>query len=271
MIKKFLPLLTISTLLPQCVSCMDSVNQTLAASASKSTPATGSIPLEERFQEVKPHLLNQAFKGSLVKIKNIIQPIRCIIAHTSETKEHQDLVYEVAASLKVAGLLVDLNNIWEHKENKLPRFIEKISTTERVVFFSSQEFMEKYDSLEEESPAKQALVELKTRISIIIPAILNGTLSTSFPIFMRGIVGINFNNPANYFDQIFELLKEIIPSKEREISSSMQEVAVAKQILNSSLSPDLMKKFIQQYEDYKKREEELDRQLAANLMEDLLL
>jgi len=253
------------------VSLLNIGSETSGASSSNSVIAFDSLPLERKFQEVKPYLLDHAFKGILSEIKECppANSTRCFISYVREIEAHTDLIDQIAKDLKAAG--AHIYDLWDTSPGtSISRFTENIRRSDKVILFGSQKLMENYGSLGEgtiNAEIEQIFGELIREEGKVIPILLDGTISTSFPPFIRGVVNIDFKDPTLYFENACKLLRRVCSQKEEQILPLIEKFMKVKAALENCRSPTLMAKAVNRYEKRQEEEGETNKILMNSLID----
>jgi len=242
---KNLFLFLISLIVPLQVFSLDPAYVALSAASSNSTVVSAFTPLEERFEGIKPHLLKHVFQNTSIEVAKIspINSISCFLNYAWEVKEHQDLARQIAKNLKAARVKQYVDR-WENRSGKIThRFAGKIEKSNRVIFLGSQELMEDYDSLGEgtiNTEIEQIFKKLIQEEGKVIPILLDGNISTSFPSFIREVFNIDFRDTTLYFENACELLRRVCSQKEEQILLFINKFIRVKTSLYPHLPTDLM-------------------------------
>ncbi len=122
----------------------------------------------------------------------------------------------LATDLQKAGVTVVLDR-WENARigASVPRFVERVGKTDRVIVVGTSLYRKKYDNNEpmrsfvvaaEGDLIGKRMIGTETEKECVLPVLLEGTEESSFPPLLQGRVYADFRNSEAYFDAAFELL-----------------------------------------------------------------
>jgi len=272
MLRKSISLVT-GLFLAQLASAMQSQEiQSREKSVASSSSGVLERTLEERFEEVKPHILNHAFQGCLSEIKDVLADSpTCFLSYAWGVKENEEFVHQVADFLKTAGIKTYLDIKDNLAGSFISRFTEKIGESDKVILFGSQRLRKKYDAIGAGSviniEISQIFTELRRYQEKVIPVILDGSIQTSLPPFLADVVSLDFRNPNLQFEHTFSLLKRIVPEKEQDIKPIIEEFSRIQRLINSSLDDIQKQDFINRHEAQRRAREDLDKQLIGGIID----
>jgi V8-like Glu-specific endopeptidase/tetratricopeptide (TPR) repeat protein len=180
---------------------------------------------------LRQELTEFQFIDTLRKIPSLIKEgPRCFISYAHGIPEHEKLVCNLGSQLKEAGINVALD-IWDNKAGSVSsKFIEKISTSDYIIFVGSKHLMKKYHSegrgYHINLEIDLIIEKLRVKPGSVIPIILDGEKKSSLPAALGTIQYIDFKFPENYYSQVFELLETLLPND--DLSNFIKEFTTLK-------------------------------------------
>jgi hypothetical protein len=121
----------------------------------------------------------------------------------------------LAADLQKAGIKVLLDRWHNPPGSSIGRFIDRLEKVDRIVAVGTVAYRKKYDNEDTESGTVVAAecAQINTRMrgpekrkATIIPVLLEGTATTSFPPCLSDQVFSDFRKSEAYFNKTMELL-----------------------------------------------------------------
>jgi hypothetical protein len=145
-----------------------------------------------------------------------ITPPECFISYAWGVSEHERWVEKrLATDLQKAGLGVLLDR-WENAPgSSLQRFLDRLENVDRIVSVGTNRYRHKYDNLD---PATGTVVAAECKLiglrmrgpeklqRTVVPALLEGDATKSFPPCLHDQVFCDFRNEATYFTTAFDLI-----------------------------------------------------------------
>jgi WD40 repeat protein len=122
----------------------------------------------------------------------------------------------LATDLQKAGINVVLDR-WENARigKSVPRFVDRVATSDRIVVVGTPRYRQKYDNQEPMRPFVLAaegdligkrMIGTEAGKECILPVLLTGTEETSFPPLLQGRVYADLRNDRDYFVTVFDLI-----------------------------------------------------------------
>ncbi|MDQ1272333.1 MAG: hypothetical protein QG591_963 [Planctomycetota bacterium] len=153
---------------------------------------------------------------SYVTDQEIISP-ECFISYAWGNPD-QELWVErsLAKDLQKAGIKVVLDQ-WENARigASVPRFVERVGKTDRVLVVGTPLYRKKYDNNEpiggfvvaaEGDLIGKRMIGTEADKESVLPVLLDGSDKSAFPIILQGRVYADFRKSEAYFDEVFKLL-----------------------------------------------------------------
>jgi small GTP-binding protein len=148
--------------------------------------------------------------------KQITSP-DCFISYAWGQPEHERWVEEsLAADLQKAGIPVVLDR-WENARvgASVPRFVERVGKSGRVIVVGTPLYRKKYDNDEpmrgfvvaaEGDLIGKRMIGAEAEKESVLPVLLDGTEESAFPHLLHGRVYADFRKSETYFDAALTLL-----------------------------------------------------------------
>jgi WD40 repeat protein len=142
---------------------------------------------------------------------------RCFLTYAWGVPAHEQWVRErLAPDLAKAGVDVLLDR-WDNARigSSVTRFVERVATAEKVIVVGTPEYRRKYDNDEpvggyvvaaEGDLVGRRLVGSEAAKRSVLPLLLDGEESTSFPALLQGRVFADFREEEDYFLALFDVL-----------------------------------------------------------------
>ncbi|MDQ1274981.1 MAG: hypothetical protein QG610_554, partial [Euryarchaeota archaeon] len=122
----------------------------------------------------------------------------------------------LAKDLQKAGIKVVLDQ-WENARigASVPRFVERVGKTDRVLVVGTPLYRKKYDNNEpiggfvvaaEGDLIGKRMIGTEADKESVLPVLLDGSDKSAFPIILQGRVYADFRKSEAYFDEVFKLL-----------------------------------------------------------------
>ena len=134
----------------------------------------------------------------------------CFISYAWGIPEHEQWVERrLAADLQKAGIKVVLDR-WENERvgASVPRFVERVEGSDRVIVVGTPRYRTKYDNKEqlggfvvaaEGDLIGKRMIGTEAAKESVAPVLLAGTAETSFPPLLQGRVHADFRKTEDYF------------------------------------------------------------------------
>ena len=141
----------------------------------------------------------------------------CFISYAWGNPEHEHWVEKsLATDLQKAGITVVLDR-WENARigASVPRFVERVGKSDRVIVVGTPLYREKYDNNEpmrgfvaaaEGDLIGTRMIGTEAQKESVLPVLLEGTEESAFPHLLQGRVYADFRKNEAYFDVALELL-----------------------------------------------------------------
>jgi hypothetical protein len=164
-----------------------------------------------------------AYESALSWVKSNIRerfartnPPDCFISYPWGVDEHEKWVVRLATDLRKAGIDVVLDRWHNTPGTSVTKFIERISSVDLVVAVGTPNYRKKYDSEDSDPVVDAELRLIGTRLrkrpaqrSRVIPVLLRGEQSSSFPPQLEDSVFLDFRLDTYYFAKLFDLVLTI--------------------------------------------------------------
>ena len=155
------------------------------------------------------------FEQALFRLKNYVteQNIAvpdCFISYAWGNPEHERWVERsLATDLQKAGIMVVLDR-WENARigASVPRFVERVAKTDRVIVVGTPLYRKKYDNNEpmggfvvaaEGDLIGKRMIGTEAGKESVLPVLLEGTEESAFPLLLQGRVYADFRKSEAYF------------------------------------------------------------------------
>jgi hypothetical protein len=164
----------------------------------------------------------------------------CFISYAWGNAQHERWVEKsLATDLQKAGIDVILDRWHNTKIGKsVPRFVDRVATSDRVVVVGTPLYRRKYDNREPMGPFVLAaegdmigdrMLGTETEKECVLPVLLAGTKQTSLPPLLRGHVFADFRDDHDYFVVALDLILSLydIPFYDpavRKLRESLREI-----------------------------------------------
>jgi len=178
-----------------------------------------------------------------------IAPPECFISYAWGVSDQELWVEHILATdLQKAGITLVLDQ-WENKRigASVPRFIERVGKTERVLVVGTPLYQEKYNNgnpmggyvlAAEGDLIGKRMIGTEAKKESVLPVLLAGTEESSFPLLLQGRVYADFCKSEAYFDTALELLLSLYNIKPNDpISIELRELLMG-QRERKVFSPD---------------------------------
>ncbi|MGB9939628.1 GTP-binding protein [Methanosarcina sp.] len=169
------------------------------------------------------------FEQVLFRLKSYVTDqeivsLECFISYAWGNPD-QELWVErsLAKDLQKAGIMVVLDR-WENARigASVPRFVESVGKTDRVLVVGTPLYRKKYDNSEpmrgfvvaaEGDLIGKRMIGTETEKESVLPVLLEGTDKSAFPILLQGRVYADFRKSEAYFDELLKLLLSLYQIK----------------------------------------------------------
>ena len=172
------------------------------------------------------------FEQALFRLKTYvteqkIAPPECFVSYAWGNPDHERWVEKsLATDLQKAGIVVVLDR-WENARigASVPRFVERIGKSDRVVVVGTPLYRKKYDNNEpmrgfvvaaEGDLIGKRMIGTEAQKESVLPLLLEGTEESAFPYLLHGRVYGDFSRGEAYFDVALELLLSLYGIKSTE-------------------------------------------------------
>jgi len=151
----------------------------------------------------------------------------CFISYAWGNPEHERWVEKsLATDLQKAGIAVVLDR-WENARigASVPRFVERVAKSDRVIVVGTPLYRKKYDNKEpmrgfvaaaEGDLIGKRMIGTEAQKESVLPVLLDGMEESAFPHLLHGRVYADFRNTETYFDTVLELLLSLYQIKPQE-------------------------------------------------------
>ena len=151
----------------------------------------------------------------------------CFISYAWGNPDHERWVEKsLATDLQKAGMSVVLDR-WENARigASVPRFVERVGKSERVIVVGTPLYRKKYDNNEpmrgfvvaaEGDLIGKRMIGTEAQKESVLPLLLEGTEESAFPHLLHGRVYADFSRDEAYFDVALELLRSLYGIKSTE-------------------------------------------------------
>ncbi|MGB6164451.1 MAG: TIR domain-containing protein [Pseudonocardiaceae bacterium] len=141
----------------------------------------------------------------------------CFISYAWGDERHERWVeHELAADLSKAGITVVLDR-WENARigASVPRFVERIAGTRKVIVVGTPLYRTKYDNNQPMGAFVAAaegdligtrMIGSETAKQSVLPVLLDGSSESSFPPLLQGRVYADFRPVRRYLPTVFDLI-----------------------------------------------------------------
>jgi small GTP-binding protein len=175
------------------------------------------VEQQRRQADARTRFEQAIFRVQAYVTEQKIKPPQCFISYAWGVKEHERWVEKsLATDLQKAGIDVVLDR-WENAKigASVPRFVERVAATDRVIVVGTLLYRKKYDNDEpmrgfvvaaEGDLIGKRMIGAEARKQTVLPALLEGTEETAFPPLLHGRVFASFTEPDNYFPAAFNLI-----------------------------------------------------------------
>ena len=150
------------------------------------------------------------------------KPPSCFISYAWGNPEDERRVAHLATDLRNAGIDVIFDRWHNRPGSSITRFIELIPAADFVVMIGTTRLRQKYDTQDADPIVAAELKLINTKLrkrsqsERVLPLLLEGQASTSFPPLAEDSVFVDFRDEDSYFEQLFEVLLTLygIPAHE---------------------------------------------------------
>lgn len=171
---------------------------------------------------------------SYVTDQKIASP-ECFISYAWGIQDHESWVErKLAMDLQKAGIIVLLDR-WENARigASVPRFVERVGKTDRVIVVGTPLYQEKYDNdkpmggfvlAAEGDLIGKRMIGSEAKKESVLPILLDGSDESSFPLLLQGRVYADFRKPKAYFGTALDLLLSLYNiSPQQPVSIELRE------------------------------------------------
>jgi hypothetical protein len=140
-----------------------------------------------------------------------IAPPECFISYAWGNPDHERWVEKsLATDLQKGGIRVVLDR-WENARigASVPRFVERVAESDRVIVVGTPLYRKKYDNREPMSGFVAAaegdlignrMIGTEAQKETVLPVLLEGTAESAFPPLLHGRVHADFTKSEVYFE-----------------------------------------------------------------------
>jgi small GTP-binding protein len=200
-----------------CNECGEKMTLALRAPIQLTMAQQAQVTEQRRFAEQRTR-----FEQALVHLRAHVEETRirvpeCFLSYAWGDSEHERWVeHHLARDLQKAGITVVLDR-WDNGRigSSVPRFIERIQRSDRVLVVGTPLYRQKYANVQPMggyvAAAEGDLIGLRMigteeRKESVLPVLLAGTADDAFPPLLQGRVYADFRDPDAYFPAIFDLI-----------------------------------------------------------------
>ncbi len=172
------------------------------------------------------------FERVLFRLKNYVTEQKiavpeCFISYAWGNPDQELWVEKsLATDLQKAGIKVVLDR-WENARigASVPRFVERVGKTDRVIVVGTPLYRKKYDNNQpmrgfvaaaEGDLIGERMIGTEAEKENVLPILLEGTKKSAFPPLLHSRVYADFRNSEAYFDTMFELLLSLLQIKPQD-------------------------------------------------------
>jgi TIR domain len=201
---------------------------------------------KQQIEEVEANHLavdqRSRFEQVLFRLKSYITDqgiasLECFISYAwGNTEQELWVERNLATDLQKAGIKAVLDR-WENARigASVPRFVERVGKSNRVIVVGTPLYLRKYDNEEpmgsfvlaaEGDLIGKRMIGTEKEKESILPILLEGTQNSSFPLLLQSRVYADFRNKKAYFVEMFKLILSIYQIKNtdpvaRELNESL--------------------------------------------------
>ena len=156
------------------------------------------------------------FRLKTLTVESGQKPPQCFISYAWGNTEHERWVEKILATdLQKAGINILLDRWHSLPGSSIGRFIDHLEKVDRIVVVGSSTYRKKYDNEDlsagtviaaEFAQVNARMMGPEKQKGSIIPILLEGEKSTSFPPCLHDRVFSDFRNIETYFEALLELL-----------------------------------------------------------------
>lgn len=175
-----------------------------------------SVDVERQVAEARSRFEGAAYRMKAYAMEQRTTAPSCFISYAWGNAEHERWVEQLATDLLQAGLDIVLDR-WENGRigASVPRFIERVASTDRVIVIGTPDYRRKYDNGDpmrgfvvaaEGDLIGVRLIGNESRKETVLPVLVDGTDITAFPYLLHGRVYADFRVAPAYFDRVIDLM-----------------------------------------------------------------
>ena len=181
-----------------------------------------SVPSEDRETLSREESIvsrRTQFGAALVRVKAILREREevsepsCFISYAWGVPAHEKWVLQLAKDLRSADIDVLLDRWHNVPGSSISKFISKIGVVDFILAVGTEKYREKYETEEADPVVDMEIRMFETRLrkrtkirETVIPLLLEGTQTSSFPPLFEDSVYINFTDENKYFVELFILI-----------------------------------------------------------------
>jgi hypothetical protein len=178
------------------------------------------VEVQRRSAEHRTHFEQAGFRVQAYVAERQIRPPECFISYAWGVPEHERWVEKrLATDLHKAGVDVVLDR-WENSRigSSIMRFVERIEECGHVIVIGTPQYRQKAKNLASSRGSVVAaewdlagirMLATEDQKRTVLPVLLAGEESESFPALLRGRVYGDFRDEEEYFTRAFDLILDL--------------------------------------------------------------
>ncbi|NQZ11777.1 MAG: toll/interleukin-1 receptor domain-containing protein [Algicola sp.] len=205
-----------------CIHCIDCGEKVNLPKSTELTPiaAEGQTLIADEKAVARRRT---DYETALVRIKTILRQREnekgttaapsCFISYSWGVSEHEKWVLQLVKDLRNADIEVVFDRWHNIPGHSIIKFIEKIEVVDFTLAVGTESYLKKYQTESEDPVVDAELRMIGTRLrkraevrETVLPLLLEGTQTSSFPPMFEDSVFINFTERERYFVELFRLL-----------------------------------------------------------------
>jgi hypothetical protein len=221
-----------------CNECGEKLSLPMASEPIQlSRKQEAEVEVQRRAAEQRTRFEQAVFRVQAYVVEQRIKPPECFISYAWGVKENERWVEKsLAADLQKAGIEVILDR-WENSRvgASVPRFVERVSKSERVVVVGTPLYRDKYDNgnpmggyvvAAEGDLIGKRMIGTEVSKESILPTLLDGAEEISLPPLLQGRVYADFRKKEEYFCTMFNLILSLyrIPLNDAAVSDLVESL-----------------------------------------------
>jgi small GTP-binding protein len=150
------------------------------------------------------------YASALTRLKSYVRDAgtatpSCFLSYARGVDAHERWVEILARDLQEADIAVLFDRWHNPPGENIARFAERLDDSDFVAVVGTPALRAKYDSADHAVARELELVNARLGKGVI-PILLDGEASASFPPLFKGTVHLDFREEPRYFEQLFDLL-----------------------------------------------------------------